>query len=301
MQVPPNLKNGDFVGVVASGRAVEAENTHEAVRFFSSCGWRTKTGYTIGEKHYQLGGTEKERIDDFNRMLADPEIRAIFITRGGFGHLNIVDEIDWGLLKKDPKWICGFSDVTVLISHINQNLNMQALHCSMPFQWGNPDFHQKNLTSITSLLAEESIQYAWEGTSLNDEKISGQLIGGNLSVLHCLTGSSSFPDFEDKILFIEEVDEYLYHIDRMLVTMKRTGKLKKLKAILAGYFTEIKDHEEPFGADAKEIITKHATSVDIPVFWGFPAGHHKQNYALPMGADVEILRDGKQNILNIFN
>lgn len=299
MQHPPFLQEGDFIGIVATGRAVDAAQLNRAISFFINCGWRVKTGFTIGRKHFQLGGTEEERLQDINLMIRDPEVRAIFIARGGFGHLEIVDHIDWQSFQKDPKWICGFSDVTVLHNHILQNLGFQTLHCSLPYQWEDQSNDPLNCSSIYHRLKKEEDSTMANSLSIG-KKGSGEgvLIGGNLSILHCLMGSHSEPDFAGKILLIEEVDEYLYHVDRMLQTLKRAGKLKQLSGMLVGQFKDMNDHQEPFGANYREIILKHSQSYDFPILFDLPIGHGSKNYGIKLGKKVTINTAEDQPLLN---
>ncbi len=285
---PPLLQEKDFVAIVCTGRRVEPFAITEAAGFFMRSGWRVKTGYTVGNRHHQLGGTPEERADDFNRFLSDPDVRAIFVARGGFGHLDIVDLIDWSLLKNDPKWICGFSDVTVLHAHISRQIGIQSLHCIMPIQFSGEKLVIDSMESAKKILQGVQPHYQWNGEIGRNGNAEGLLTGGNLSVLFALAGSISEPNTTGKILFLEEVDEYYYHIDRMMCSLKRAGFLENLSGLVAGGFSDLNDHKEPFGETAREIILKHTSGYGYPVAFGFPAGHEALNLALPIGAKTSL-------------
>jgi len=219
--------------------------------------------------------------------LDDTEIKAIFCARGGYGSVRIIDLLNFESFKKHPKWFVGYSDVTVFHSHINKNLDVQTLHASMPINF--PENTALALNGLFEVLKGESPVYITEINPMNKKGITeGILTGGNLSVLYSLMGSGSFPDMENKILFIEDLDEYLYHIDRMMMGLKRAGMLDKLNGLIIGGMTDMNDNEVPFGKTAYETIKEAVAAYDYPVCFGFPAGHFNNNRPLIMGAKVKL-------------
>ena len=219
-------------------------------------------------------------------MLDDVSVRAVISARGGYGTLRIIDKLDFRKFREKPKWIIGYSDITVLHSHIHQNFEIETLHATMPI-----NFHkdEESVQTLKKSLFGEKISYPFPSHKLNREgKAEGSVVGGNLSLLYSLKGSKSGISTSGKILFIEDLDEYLYHIDRMMVSMKRAGKLSHLAGLIVGGMTDMKDNQTPFGKTAEEIISDAVKEFDYPVCFGFPAGHQPKNLALPFGRRANL-------------
>lgn len=286
MNTPPYLKKGDKIGIVAPARKISPEEIQLAIQIFQKWGLRVVLGKNLFESDNQFSGSDIQRTEDMQSMLDDASVRAIVCARGGYGTLRIVDKIDFRKFRKKPKWIVGYSDVTVLHSHINRNFNIETIHATMPI-----NFH-KNEPSVETLkkcLFGKKFSYKVTPHPLNREgRGEGCLVGGNLSLLYALKGSKSAISTRRKVLFIEDVDEYLYHIDRMMISLKRVRFFSHLAGLIVGGMTDMKDNETPFGKTAEEIILDTVKEYDYPVCFGFPAGHQDKNLSLILGKRVKL-------------
>ncbi len=252
----------------------------------------------------QYAGTDAERTQAMQKALDNPDSKAILFARGGYGSVRILDDLDFTAFRKHPKWLVGYSDITVFHMHLHQVLGTESIHATMPINFTtNTD---EAVHSLCKALQKKPLNTFFDAHPLNRAgSCNGQLCGGNLSVLYSLMGSKSFPDTDGKILFLEDLDEYLYHIDRMMQALKRSGALNNLKALLIGAISDMNDNEIPFGKSAYEIISDAVSAYDYPVYFGFPAGHIPDNRALVMGAQTEIkaadegyvLSQGKTDII----
>jgi muramoyltetrapeptide carboxypeptidase len=242
----------------------------------------------------QFAGSDEERAADLQQMLDDPSIKAIISARGGYGTIRIVDQLDFSLFKKQPKWIIGYSDITVLHSHLH-TLGFETLHATMPVNFG---VNEEATLSLKNMLFGSNASYTFGPHTLDRRgNASGPLVGGNLSLLYALNGSISDIDTTGKILFLEDLDEYLYHVDRMMVSMKRSGKLKGLAGLIVGGMTEMKDNEIPFGKTAEQIVFDAVKDYDYPVCFDFPAGHVDRNLAMILGRRVNLKVDKNKSSL----
>ncbi len=283
---PPSLKKGDAIGLVAPARRVSEQELTKAVSIIESRGYKVLKGKYLFASENQFSGTDEERTADFQQMLENPEVKAVFAVRGGYGSVRIIDKIDFCPLLKNPKWIAGYSDFTVFHNHLI-NLGLQSLHATMPLNFATNT--PEALASLFDVLEGKRPQYHFVLHPLNRKgKAVGMLVGGNLSVLYSVMGSDSFPDTAGKILFLEDLDEYLYHIDRMMMALKRAGVFKNLAGLIIGGMTGMNDNAIPFGKTAEEIIRESVEEYDFPVAFGFPAGHQPDNRALIMGAEVRL-------------
>jgi muramoyltetrapeptide carboxypeptidase len=295
---PPYLKSGDTIGIVCPAGYMAAERIVACVNTLKSWGFRVKIGKTVGgvSSNY-FSGTDAERLDDLQEMLDDEDVRAIFFGRGGYGLSRIIDQISFKRYRKTPKWILGYSDISLLHAHIFTNYEIASAHAPMAgaFQDTGPD--DPYLVSIRDLLTGGKMNYSCNPHPFNRRgEAEGMLMGGNLTLLaHTVGGPSDFK-YKSLILFIEDIGEYLYNVDRMLYQLKRAGKFQKPAAIIVGSFTDLKDTERPFGKDAYEIIRDIFEPYDYPVCFGFPVGHVKENYALKCGADCK-LKIGKEKVV----
>jgi len=297
---PDSLKQGDCIGFAATARKISPEEINYARDYFEQAGLRVKFSPTLFEEENQFGGSDELRIKGFQTLLNDPEVKAILIARGGYGTVRIIDQLNFDALKEQPKWIAGFSDITVLHSHIQQNYGIQTLHSPMCLNFMPERFDELSIHSLVKhLMSEDSIIHTSEIHSLNRKgDAQGILCGGNLSVLYSLLGSASSINTEGKILFLEDLDEYLYHIDRMMINMKRNGILSGLAGLIVGDMSNMKDNAIPFGKTAYEIIAEHVDEYKFPVCFGFPAGHEKRNLSLRMGANSVLKISDKGSTLS---
>jgi muramoyltetrapeptide carboxypeptidase len=286
MIIPPFLKAGDTVALVCTARKFFPEDAKPAIDLLESWGLNVKLGTTIGLDNFQLGGTDSERAADFQAQLDDENVKAIWCARGGYGTVRIIDSLDFTNFKQHPKWIMGFSDVTVLHSQLNVE-RVASLHSIMPFTV--PTAPEEVKETLRQALFGETISYVIPSKSYDvNGTASGELVGGNISILYSLLGSKSAIDTKDKILFIEDLDEYLYHIDRMMYNLKRNGYLDNVKGIIVGSMTDMHDNEIPFGQNEVQIITEIAKDLSIPIAFQFPAGHQKDNRTLILGKQVHF-------------
>ncbi len=285
MIAPAYLKKGDTIAIVATARKNIDDNLKPAISWLKSWGLEVVIGNTIGLDKNQLAGTDEQRAADFQSQLDNPNIKAIWCVRGGYGTVRMVDLLDFTKFKQSPKWIIGFSDVTVLHSHLN-TMGYQSIHGIMPV---SSKATEEAKESLRKSLFGESLQYTVPCDQMNKlGKASGVLVGGNLSILYSLLGSPSAIDCTDKILFIEDLDEYLYHIDRMMINLKRNGCLESLKGIIVGGMTKMKDNDIPWGKNVLEIIDDVTKTYNIPIIYNFPAGHLADNHALILGRKISL-------------
>lgn len=285
MITPPYLKKGDTIAIVATARKNIEDNLKPAISWLKSWGLEVVVGSTIGLDKDQLAGTDEQRAADFQAQMDNPNIKAIWCVRGGYGTVRMIDLLDFTKFKKSPKWVIGFSDVTVLHSHLN-TMGFQSIHGIMPV---SSKASEEAKESLRKALFGEHLEYTVPCENKNRfGKAKGELVGGNLSILYSLFGSPSAIDCSDKILFIEDLDEYLYHIDRMMMNLKRNGCLESLKGIIVGGMTKMKDNDIPWGKDALEIIEDVTKNYNIPIIYNFPAGHMADNRALIIGKQVSM-------------
>lgn len=287
MQKPTRLKKGDKIAIVTTARKVIKEELATGISLAESWGLEVILGKSIGVEYNQFGGDDNLRAEDFQNQLDNPEIKAIWCARGGYGTVRIIDKLDFTNFQKNPKWIIGYSDITVIHSHIH-NLGFQSLHAQMPVDIENKSKAAQE--SVRKVLFDDdySIKFRTENQLNHEGATEGVLVGGNLSMLYSMCGSPTAIDTKDKILFIEDLDEYLYHVDRMMQNLKRNGYFDSIKALLVGGMTEMNDNAIPFGYNAQEIISQYMQDKSIPVVFDFPAGHIKNNLALAFGKNVHI-------------
>jgi muramoyltetrapeptide carboxypeptidase len=291
-KTPPYLMPGDTVAITCPAKKLP-HNINDAVKLLESWGLKVILGETVNASWNQFAGTDDVRATDMQQFLNNPEVKAIFAARGGYGTIRIIDKLDFNSFQEHPKWIIGFSDITVLHSHVQAVFGIESIHGQMPLTI--PDGSKPSLESLRKALFNEDLEYNY--TSGIPNKIgesTGILIGGNLTLLVMMAGSSSEQDYTDKILFLEDVGEYLYSLDRMMWNLKRASKLDNLKGLIVGSFTEMKDNDIPFGQSAEEIIMSHVAEYDYPVCFNFPAGHINDNQALILGRKVKMTVQNKE-------
>jgi muramoyltetrapeptide carboxypeptidase len=303
--IPPPLKPGDKIAIVATARWITPEQLDEAKAVIASWGFEVCTGQFIHTRDFQLAGDDHQRAQDLQNAINDPNVKAIMIARGGYGTIRILDEVDFSPLLRHPKWICGYSDITVLHTKL-QSLGIASIHSTMPVSF--MDCTDVALNQLRGALAGELDQIDFTDVySLKDHQmnVSGLLTGGNLSVLYSMLGSQELNYNQDIILFLEDVDEMSYHIDRMMYGLKRSGVLRRVVAVCLGGFTQMKDNtpefgfkvNNPWGRNALEIIGDICSTLHIPLFTGFPAGHLSDNRAFYLGVQATLSTDHGLNRL----
>ena len=292
MIIPEKLKIGDKIGIISTARKITVEELNPAIITLESWGLKVVLGINLFQEEDQFSGTVEQRTASLQSMIDDNSIKAIFCARGGYGTVQIIDAINFTNLKKNSKWIVGYSDVTVLHSHLN-NLGIASLHASMPINFEANT--KESLSSLKNSLFGNSNSIECKTHEFNKfGMVEGDIVGGNLSVLYSLLGSPSNIYTEGKILFIEDLDEYLYHIDRMMINLKRNGMLKKLKALIVGGMTDMNDNSISFGKTAEQIILEYTKDYNFPICFGFPVGHLVDNRCVGLGVNskLEISKNG---------
>ena len=286
---PPFLKPRDRVGILALASKVEYELLQPAFEILRD-DWQLEVveGATLKAQHRQFAGTDAERLQDFQQMLDDPTIKAIFSARGGYGSSRFIDQARFSKFNKNPKWIIGFSDITA-VHCLLQNLGYESLHATMPKLFGSLEAAE-SVETLRKFLFGETLQYEVKAHDFNRlGNATGVLTGGNLCLLAHALGTRSEVDTRQKILFIEDVQEPLYNLDRLLVQLKRARKLKSLAGLIVGQFSELRDNPDaPFGKTEYEIIAEHVAEYEFPVCYDFPVGHTADNWAMPMGRKVHL-------------
>jgi len=285
--LPDFLKPGDTIAIVATARKISKEELLPAITQIENWGLKVQTAPGIFNEQNQFAGSDEQRTSDLQWALDNENIKAVLAARGGYGTVRIIDEINFSSFMKNPKWLIGYSDITVLHQHIHTNCDLATIHATMPINFLK---NEEATESLRKILFGEKWNYMSVPHPLNREGIAeGELIGGNLSLIYALCGSRSDINTDGKLLFIEDLDEYLYHIDRMMMNLKRSGKLSRLKGLIVGGMTDMKDNTIPFGKNAEEIIYDMVKEFDYPVCFGFPAGHIDKNLALMFGQSQQLM------------
>ncbi|MBL0105237.1 MAG: LD-carboxypeptidase [Bacteroidetes bacterium] len=289
---PPYLKAGDTVAIVSTARKVSKFEIKPAIDLLKSWGLEVQTGKNLFKEDHQFAGTDEDRAGDLQRALNNKNVQAVLFARGGYGTTRIIDAIDWKKFIKQPKWLIGYSDITVVHSHVHRHCGIQTLHGPMSLNLGK--LSPQCLSVLKETLFGQTLRYSSSKQQPHLEKLNrkgkakGRLVGGNLSILYSQAATPSDIDTAGKILFLEDLDEYLYHIDRMMMNLKRSGKLKDLAGLIVGGMTEMKDNTIPFGKTAEEIIHDAVKEYTYPVVYGFPAGHIPNNYPMIFGSEVTL-------------
>jgi muramoyltetrapeptide carboxypeptidase len=280
---PPLLKKGDTIGIFAPARKVTEEEIKPFTSLVQDAGYRVVTGRNLFGNAAQFSGSVEARLADMHQVFTDPEVKAVFAARGGYGAAQLLAGMDWEVIRYNPKWLIGFSDVTAL--HAAFGKFMETVHGPMPYSLVMEDPQDgPSFSHLFNFLTGNNLHYTIEDHPLNVEGVAeGAITGGNLSVLHSLAGTPFEPDFDGKILFLEDVDEYLYHIDRMILNFELRNIFRRIAGLLVGSFSAMHDNAQPFGKGALEIIAERAYKYNVPAMFGFPAGHKKFNFPLIFG------------------
>lgn len=289
MIIPSYLQSGDTVAIAAPARKISQEELAPAVAMLEKAGFNIYYDNRLFAQHHQFAGDETVRTAYFQDLLDNPEVKAIWCARGGYGSARIIDRLDFSFFCQHPKWICGYSDVTVFHNHIHRNFNIATLHTTMPISVKEGMYDTPATQTFIAALKGEPLSYELPLHPLNRlGNVTAPVVGGNLSMLYSLLGSPSDLNTDGKILFIEDLDEYLYHIDRMMTNLERNGKLAKLAGMLVGHLSDMHDNTIPYGKNAEEIVAEHCEGYNFPVFFNFPAGHLSDNRAIRLGLPMSI-------------
>ena len=301
---PEYLKKGDTVAIVAPSGVLKNYNSYilKAKELLKSWELEVVIGENVFNDNGHFAGTDNQRSADFQLALDDKSIKAIWCARGGYGAMRVIDNLNFEKYKENPKWIVGYSDITAIHNNLHNNKS-ESIHGIMCKSLEKIDvYNNKSVLLLKKSLFGEKLSYTIEGNNYNIEGNSnGQLIGGNLTLLHCLLGSESSIDTDGKILFIEDLGEYLYHIDRMLISLKRAGYFDNCKGLIVGDFTDMRKNTTPFGRNLKELILDIVEEYDFPVSFGFPAGHGEKNYPMILGREINLEVSKQQSIINFSN
>ena len=298
IKVPPYLQPGDTIGIVCPAGYMDPEKAQTCINTLKQWGFNIKIGKTLGSNSQNyFSGTDQERLEDFQQMLDDDAVNAILFGRGGYGLGRIIDQIKFKKFRKQPKWLIGYSDITLLHAHIFSNYKILTLHSPMAAAFNDGAAEEKYVLSLRDVLNGNKSLFETGPNELNKQgEAKGRLVGGNLALLAHIVGTSSDINTSGRLLFLEDIGEYLYNVDRMLYQLKRSGKFDKLSGLIIGGFTEMKDTERPFGKTIYEIIHEIIKDADYPICFGFPVSHGKENYPLKIGGRYK-LKVGKDNVI----
>lgn len=294
---PPFLKRGDEVAIISPSWAIDENKTGPAVALLESWGLKVRTGKNMLKRAGPFAGTDKERLSDLREMTADRNIKAVFCSRGGYGMLRIVNDVNFSSLRRMPKWYVGFSDITVLHLWLSEVYGIISVHGEMPLNYSSGDKSKEVFSTLHDALFGGYKQIEWEGNVLRPGKAEGEVTGGNLSLVYSLIGTKAEPRTKGKILFLEEVGEHYYHLDRMMTSLRLSGKLKGLSALVIGGMTKMEETTIPWGKTAEVIISDAVSGYGYPVFFGFPAGHINDNRAFYIGKRAGIVPGESKSVM----
>jgi muramoyltetrapeptide carboxypeptidase len=295
---PPYLKKDDAIGIICPSGYMPYTKAQTCIDTLQQWGFKVKVGKTLGNQFNYFSGTDDERLSDLQMMIDDDEVKAILCARGGYGLSRIIDRIDFEHFKKNPKWIVGYSDVTILHAHVYSKFKTASLHSPMAFAFNNGGAEDEFVQSLRKAICGEKTSYSCNQHLLNKKgEAAAELVGGNLSMLVHLMGTRSEVDTKNKILFLEDVGEYLYNVDRMMFQVKRSGKLENLAGLIVGGFTEMKDTTIPFGQNVYDIIFDKVKEYNYPVCFDFPVSHTDRNYALKVGVNHRLIVNEERVVL----
>lgn len=301
MIVPPYLQPGDTIGIVCPAGQMEADRAQDCIATLTNWGYRVRPGKTLGHAWHYFSGTDQERLDDLQAMLDDPEVKAILCGRGGYGTSRIIDRLDFTAFRRAPKWVIGFSDITVLHAHLYTFCGTASLHAPMAGAFQGEGAASAPVASLKAALEGRPASYRCAPHPSNRQGLAeALLVGGNLTLLAHLVGSVSDIPTDGALLFIEDIGEYRYNLDRMLIQLSRAGKMEALAGLIVGGFTDLKDTVVPFGQSLEAMILDKVGGKGYPVCFGFPTSHHGENYALKVGGRYRLdVTDGGATLMEI--
>jgi muramoyltetrapeptide carboxypeptidase len=297
LTIPPYLKEGDRVAIISPSGVVEKDVILNAAKMLANSGFEVVMGENVFNRSGCFAGTDRERLDDLQKATDDVSVSAIFCSRGGYGISRIIDRVDFSVLKKHPKWYVGFSDITVLLLWLSKVCGVVSLHSEMPLNYANPKKTPESFSSMLSALRGEPKPIVWKSSHDAHFSVDGPVTGGNLSLIYSLTGTPGEPDTDGAILFIEEVGEYYYHLDRMLTSLRLTGRLSNLAAMIVGGMEKMEQGNVKYNKSAEEIILDIVGHYSYPVLFNCPAGHISDNRALYIGRRARVEQRGLEATL----
>jgi len=292
LTIPAYLKEGDTVAIISPSGVVDRDVILKAVVILKASGFNVVMGENVFRQNGCFAGSDTERLADLQHATDNPDVSAVFCSRGGYGISRIIDRVDFSSLKKNPKWYVGFSDITVLHLWLNKLCGIVSLHAEMPLNYSNPKKTPESYTSVIKALKGEPEPITWKSSHQATVSVRGPLIGGNLSLIYSLTGTPAEPDTDGSVLFIEEVGEYYYHLDRMMTSLRLTGKLNNLAAMIVGGMEKMEQGNVTYNKSAEEIILDIAGHYNYPIIFNFPAGHIRDNRAVYMGRKAHVTQNG---------
>ncbi len=302
MVTPPLLEPGNTIGIVAPARSIEMKELRAFIALIAGRDYSVRFGRHLFGRQNQFSGSDRERRDDLEEMIRDPEVNAVIAARGGYGSVRILSGLNPELFRKHPKWVVGYSDISALHAWLNFTVGIESVHGPMPYSFfTDPPVDDDSFQSLFTILEGNPVSYALADHPLNNPgKAAGTITGGNLSVLYSLAGTPVEPDYEGAILFLEEVDEYLYHIDRMLMNFELREVFRKIAGLVVGDFSRLHDNATPFGTGALEMIAERAHRYNVPAIFGFPGGHETRNRSLIFGRDGTLTGGEGKNLLRLY-
>jgi muramoyltetrapeptide carboxypeptidase len=296
IKFPPYLKKGDTIGITCPAGYMAKEKAQACIETLQKWGFEVMVGKTLGSKSQNyFSGTDEERLNELQAMLDNSDIKAILFGRGGYGAGRIIEQLNFAQFKKKPKWLMGYSDITVLHAHIHSNYKIATLHSPMASAFNDGENKNEFITSLHKAVTGKKARYKCAPNQFNKQgTATGELVGGNLSLLVHLIGTASDIDMNNKILFVEDIGEFIYSTDRMFHQLLRSGKLDKLAGLVIGKFSDVKDTDRPFGKTVEEAINDIVSRFDYPVCYNFPVSHSRENYALKVGGTYELRVGNRQ-------
>ncbi len=292
--IPPFLMPGDRLEIISPASPIAEEVIEPAVRKLEASGFRVTTGRHIFSHNGPFAGSDSERLSDIQRATDDPEVKAVLCSRGGYGMSRIVDRINFSALQKHPKWYVGYSDITSLHLWLNNVCGVASLHAEMPLNYNDPGCLPASYDTMAGALRGDEPPVRWSPPQEASLEVSGVVTGGNISLLYSLTGTVAQPDTDGAILFLEDIGEKYYHLDRMLVSMRMTGLLNNPAALIIGGMTEITEGEHVFNQTVEEVVMNVVGKAGYPVLFDFPAGHIPDNRALFLGRRALLRQSGRE-------
>jgi muramoyltetrapeptide carboxypeptidase len=295
---PEYLKPGDEVGLISPSFCIEEKKLDNAVTYLEKWGLKVRVGKNAMKRNGPFAGNDEDRLSDLQEMTDDSAIKAVICSRGGYGISKIISRVDFSAIMQNPKWYVGFSDITVLHLWLSEVCGIMSVHGDMPLNFNNPEKKRSTFRSLKQALFGEYESFEWKGTFFKACDVAGEITGGNLSLIYSLIGTPAEPATKGKILFIEEVGEYFYHIDRMMTSLKLAGKLDGLAALVIGGMNKLEEAKIPWGKSIEETVFGIVSEYEYPLFFNFPAGHVADNRAFYIGREAKVIVNGKKAALS---